>query len=94
MYVYVSFSLSILDSIPDKNHHHLSDPTAISFKNLQLGEALPQTYARTKSPNDFNTFFLVCNVQGHNCATVKAAEAKYAKEWGKLLNVHLKPKHG
>ena len=57
IYVYVSFSLSILDSIPNKNHHLLPDPAAISFKNLQLDQALPQTYAQTKSPSDFNTFF-------------------------------------
>ena len=57
IYVYVSFSLSILDSILNKNHHLLPDPAAISFKNLQLGQALPQTYARTKSPNDVSTFF-------------------------------------
>ena len=57
IYVYVSFSLSILDSIPNKNHHLLPDPAAISFKNLQLDQVLPQTYAQTKSPSDFNTFF-------------------------------------
>ena len=57
IYVYVSFSLSILDSILNKNHHLLPDPAAISFKNLQLDQVLPQTYAQTKSPSDFNTFF-------------------------------------
>ena len=73
---YISFSLSLLDSMPNKNHHLI--PAAISLKNLRFGDAPSQTYARTENPNDTNTF-VASIVQGYNCAAVKPVEAKYAK---------------